>query len=90
MMPFQVGERVICTAPYDGNYDIVGMVGTVCGPINDIWCGVEFEAAFPRGHDCHGMCLKGYGWDCEYGVLEPYNEPETATVVIMPYEELNI
>ena len=91
MALFEVGNRVICTAPYDGNDAIVGMVGVVCGPVRDMWCGVEYEDTFPKAHDCSGHCAYGYGWVTGYNCLQLYAEPDDEQVSLtMPYEELDI
>lgn len=87
--PFKVGDRVICTSEYDGNKEIVGMTGTVCGPLNETWCGVEYDAPLTAGHYCRGNCDAPYGWETAYECLKAYND-EQPVAVVMPYEELNI
>lgn len=87
--PFKVGDRVICTSEYDDNQEIVGMTGTVCGPVHPNWCGVEYDSALTRGHDCRGNCDSPYGWETAYKCLKRYEDPEPVTSG-MSYEELNI
>ena len=86
---FKIGDRVICVSEYDGNAEIVGMLGTVCGPLNTAWCGVKYDYPLSRGHDCRGNCDSPFGWETAYKSLELYEEPTLATLE-MSYEELNI
>ena len=86
---FKIGDRVICVSEYDGNQEIVGMTGTVCGPMRPDWCGVVYDSALTRGHDCRGNCDAPYGWETSYACLELY-EDSANVVPAMAYEELNI
>ena len=88
-MPFKIGDRVICIAPYDGNDEIVGLTGTVCGRITSTWCGVQYDFPLTSGHSCSGNCDSPYGWETAFACLEHYVE-EPPAVIAMSYEELNI
>ena len=84
---FFEGDTVIATHPFDGNEDIVGIIGTVIGCDSYEQYSVEFEEPV-CGHDLEGRCEKGYGWHVSRECLEPYVPeiiiPETLSI---PYEE---
>lgn len=89
---FEIGDRVICTGVYDGNRKIVGVAGTICGPLRETWCGVEYDDDI-GGHNCHGNCDAPYGWETAYSLLELHSDlspEEICDAIELPYEALNI
>ena len=61
-MGYQIGDRVICIGPSDGNKSIVGMHGTVCDTFMETKPGVEWDYPVLNGHCCDGTCAEPYGW----------------------------
>lgn len=87
--PFKIGDRVICISQFDDNDEIIGMTGTICGPMNSGWCGVEYDFQLTGGHDCYGNCDAPFGWCTSYDCLKLYEESEPVASEIS-YEELGI
>lgn len=70
---FNIGDRVIATADFDNNPNIVGIEGTIrCyGTSSSGRCGVEFDIDV-GGHDLSISTVKfGHGWYCPESILQP-------------------
>lgn len=64
---FKIGNKVI------GNKNTPTVVGRRSGTIKYIyndWMAVEFDTAFPCGHDCSGVCKKGHGWNVRFNEVD--------------------
>ena len=76
-MPFQIGDRVMCTSNYqryDSQQSLVGRIGTVRSLVGGRY-GVQFDQRFDGGHDLHShalrpQCPAGYGWFIPHEFLE--------------------
>jgi len=63
---FREGNRVICMAQHDGNYDIINKVGTIKQHERMNGILVEFDSKIKNGHDGN-MVNKHYkGGHCWY------------------------
>lgn len=68
-MPFEIGDRVVCTSNHQRSHDLgpfPGQVGTVRS-ITGLFYGVQFDEPFHDGHDLHSRSLRppcpmGHGW----------------------------
>ena len=87
-MDFIIGDRVLCTSMYDGNYSVKDAVGTVI-TVKDASgrYGVEFDE-YVKGHDIQGRCEYGYGYWIDSELLEPLPEETLELPSAMSYEEL--
>ena len=73
MPRFEIGDRVICTKPSDGNIRVVGISGTVVRQSVELQIdkpGVYFDE-FVDGHTARGNAPDGFGWFCYANDLEP-------------------
>jgi len=62
---FKLGDEVEIIANderFDDAIPPIGTIGTICDFQNEDWIGVEFDFEFKDGHDCDGVCEKGYGF----------------------------
>lgn len=79
MERFKIGDRVKAVKPWDGNYSIVGKIGTIVA-ISNIFSadlGVEFDDKIGFGaHTCYGKGKDGHCWWCPDLILEraPVND----------------
>lgn len=79
MERFKIGDRVKAVEQWDGNYSIVGKIGTVV-VISGIYranLGVEFDDTIGYGgHSCNGKGKDGHCWWCPDRILEhaPVND----------------
>ena len=87
---FQEGDRVIGTAPFDGNDDIVGMTGTVRFVEGDGMYAVEYDDKIKYGHNCCINIPHGYGWHTHVKALAPYQDEPAESVHSMSYEDVMI
>lgn len=72
-----IGQRVICTKPFDNYGNLIGKTGTIVSirKSTRLKIGVEFDEEFDGGHHCGGFAKLGHG---RYGMaswLEPYEDP---------------
>jgi hypothetical protein len=70
---FKVGDRVKAIRSVDGSTYIKGKIGTVKHfkkAAIETWYGVEFDE-YIHGHDLHGKCEYGRGWECNESSLVP-------------------
>ena len=83
-----VGARVECTKPFAGLGSLVGKFGTIVKVFSrgHTWdVAVEFDEAFPDGHNCDRDCKNGHGRFGEVSSLELIQE--TTPELTMTFEE---
>ena len=56
---YSIGDRIVVMDTLD-YLNLAGREGTVVDIINGTMIGIEFDEAFPGGHDCGGVGRDGY------------------------------
>lgn len=90
---YKVGDRVRCVvdAP-DGREELTsGCMGTVVGmfKLDDIIVYKVRWDAYIRGHDCNGLCDKGYGWNVYEDEIELADDTPCDIKIEFDASELN-
>lgn len=64
-----VGDRVVCTRPYQGGVE-PGEAGIVIGIQYDL-VYIRWDEYSSIRHNCDGLCERGHGWNVPLNRIKP-------------------